>query len=189
MTHHWLGAVAVLAAMVGGTGSSSGRADDAPAAPTKCRVTGLFSPDRVADLKKVMGDLLDIVLLDVDYKTSEATFRFDAAKAFPGARPEQIIERLDERLRNVSRSTFGARPLSTAPREKLKLVEIGVVGLDCKGCALAAYETVYKLEGVEQATASFKEGLITAWIDPEKTTAAVLSDALKKRGVELKPQP
>ena len=50
---------------------------------------------------------------------------------------------------------------------------------------LAAYEAVYKLDGVERATASFREGRVTALIDPSKTDRKALEDALKKRGVSL----
>jgi len=107
----------------------------------------------------------------------------------PGARPEQIIERFDNKLREVSRSTFGIKPICATPRDKLQFIEIPVLGLDCKACCLAAYEAVYKLEGVEQATASFKDGLVTAWIDPQQTNREKLEAALKQRNVTLKPPP
>lgn len=42
-----------------------------------------------------------------------------------------------------------------------------------------------RLEGVEQATASFKNGLVTAWIDASKTDRAKLEMELKQRGVEV----
>jgi hypothetical protein len=66
------------------------------------------------------------------------------------------------------------------------LVEIPVVGLDCKACCLAAYEAIYRLDGVEQATASFQVGLVTAWIDPAQTNQALLEEALRKKEVALK---
>lgn len=75
------------------------------------------------------------------------------------------------------------------PREKLQFVEIRVVGLDCLACGLGAYEAVQNVEGVETATASFKTGLVTAWIDPEKTDRSKLEEALKQRGVEIAPVP
>jgi copper chaperone CopZ len=162
-------------------------AEDKPAepAPVKYRVTGLFSTDRQADLREVMQELPEVALVSIDFKTSEASFRFEAAKAFPGAKPEQIVERFDNRLRTVSRSTFGIQALCTIPRDKLKFIEIPVIGLDCKGCCLGAYEAINKLDGVEQATASFKDGLVTAWIDPKRTDQPALEDALKKRNVQL----
>jgi len=58
-------------------------------------------------------------------------------------------------------------------------------GLDCKGCCLAAYEAGAGIDGVMQATASFKEGLVTALIDPTKTNRAKLEDALRAKGVQL----
>ena len=164
-------------------------AEDKPAErpPVKHRVTGLFSPDREADLKKVFAEKLpDVKLVSVDFKNSEATFVYDADVLFNKPKPEQVIERFDNLLRTHTQGTFGIRAVCPTPKDKLVLVEIGVVGLDCKACCLALYESIAKLDGVEQATASFKDELVTAWIDPKKTDRAALEDALKKRGVTLK---
>ena len=77
------------------------------------------------------------------------------------------------------------KPLRTIERDKLKRIEIPIVGLDCKACSLAVYEMVYKLQGVELATASFKEGKLTALIDPEQIDQAEIEKVLKQRGVQL----
>jgi hypothetical protein len=154
-------------------------------APVKHRITGLFSPDRQQDLREVVATLPQLKLVSIDFERAEATFAYDPKQAFPGAKPEQIVERLDNLLRTHSFSTFGAAPLSTTPLEKLTRIEVPVAGLDCKGCCLAAYEAVYKLEGVVQATASFKEGRVIARVEGAKTDRAALEAALKKKGVEL----
>lgn len=155
--------------------------------PIKHRVTGLFSPDREADLKKVFAEKIpEVKLISVDFKNSEATFEYDADKLFNKPKPEQVIERFDNLLRGQTLGTFGIRAVCTIPKDKLTFVEIPIVGLDCKGCGLAVYETIYRLPGVEIATASFKEGRATAWIDPEKIDRVELEMALKKRGVQLK---
>lgn len=162
-------------------------ADDAakPAEPVKHQITGMFSADRVQDLKEVFAKLPNIKLVKVDFENAEATVEYDPAKAFPGAKPEQIVEQFDNQLRGVSSSTFGVKPLRSIEKEKLKLIEIPVVGLDCKACCLAAYESVYKLKGVERATASFKEGRVTALVNPELIDRVELEMALKQRGVQL----
>ena len=161
-------------------------ADEKPAHPQefKHRVTGLFQPDRVDDLRKVVAPLSDVTLVSVDFKSAEAVFNYAAAKLGEG-KPEKALEHLDNLVRNASRSTFGIKPLSATLREKLTPVEIGVFGLDCKACALVAYEAVAKLDGVEQATASFKEGRVTALIDGTKTRRESLVEALKKAHVEI----
>lgn len=156
------------------------------AEPIKHQVTGLFSPDREADLRETVKQLPDIKLVGIDFTNAEASFEYDAAKVFPNAKPEQIVERFDNLLRQASRHTFGIKPLRTLPKDKLTLIEIPIVGLDCKGCSLGAYEAVYKLPGVEMATASFKEGRVTALINPEKIDRIELEAALKQRGVQLK---
>jgi copper chaperone CopZ len=156
--------------------------------PTTYRVTGLFSPVRVEDFRKICENLSGIKLVSVDYDAAEATFVFEWNKDFPRGKPEQVLARLDNAVRTASRSTFGIKPRCTLPKDKLTKVEIGVVGLDCKACELAAYEIVAKLDGVEQATASFRDGLIVAWLDPAKIARPALEEALKKRNVKLKGQ-
>lgn len=153
---------------------------------TTVRLFGVFSPDREKDLRKITDEWTDIKLESIDFKNAEGVFVFNADKLFPKAKPEQIITNLDDKLRAASNSTFGIKPLSTVAKEKLVRIEIGVVGLDCKACSFAAYNIVAGIDGVEQATSSFKDGLITALIDPNKTQKAVLEDTLKKRNVTLK---
>lgn len=167
-------------------------AADAPQSerpPIKHQITGLFQPDREQDLKDLFEKRADkfpgIKLVSIDFANAEATFDYDPAKVFPGAKPEQIVERFDNLLRDATRHTFGVKPLCPVERDKLKRIEIPVVGLDCKACSLAAYEMVYKLKGVEMATASFKTGKVTAWIDPEKIDQAEIEMVLKQRGVQL----
>ena len=155
----------------------------------KHQITGLFAPDREKDLRDVFEQKLpQFKLVSIDFKNAEASFDYDPTKIFPGAKPEQIIERFDNKLRNATRHTFGAKPLRTIEKDKLKLVEIPIVGLDCKACSFAVYEMVYRLKGVEQATASFKEGKLTALIDPEKIDRTEIEMTLKQRGVQIKPQ-
>jgi copper chaperone CopZ len=164
-------------------------ADDKPedAKLVKHQITGLFCPEREPDFKTLCAEkLARFKLVSVDFSSAEATFDYDPAKEFPGANPAQVIERFDNELKNASRHTFGAKALRTTPNDKLKLVEIPILGLDCKACSLAVYEIIYRLKGVEQATASFKTGKATALIDPEQTDRAAIEAALKERGVTLK---
>ncbi len=163
-------------------------ADEKPAAPTTVvhRVTGLFDSKREAELRMTLANSLpDVELVSIDYEHAEGTFRYDPTKAFPGAKPQDIVKRFDEKLRAASVGTFGIQPLFTTPHEKLQRIEIPIVGLDCRACGLAAYEAVAKLEGVEQATASFHDGRVTALIDPEKTDRTKLEEALKAKRVQL----
>ncbi len=149
------------------------------------RITGLFSTDRENDLRTAVKKLPGITLLSIDFARGEATFAYDRAKVFGNGKPEQIIERFDNLLRSASSNTFGVKPLCATPKEKLTLVEIAVAGLDCKACALGAYEVISGIDGVAHATVSFKEGRLTALIDPDKTNRAALEDALKKHEVDV----
>ena len=153
----------------------------------KHRVTGLFSRDREADLREAVKKMTDVSIVAIDFDVAEVSFSYDPEKLFQkGTKEKDRLERFDGLLRQASSHTFGAKPLCATPKEKLTRIEIGVTGPDCKGCCLAAYEYVAKIDGVEQATASFKDGIVTALIDPDRTNRAALEDALKKRQVQLK---
>ena len=168
--------------------SASFAADELANQTIKHRLTGLCCLEREEDLRQVVATMPGVELKSIDFPNAEATFAYDAPKLFPQHKPEKFNEQFENLLRNASQGTFGIRPPATIPRDKLTLIEIKVVGLDCKACSFAAYEAIYKLPGVEQATASFKAGLVTAWIDPTQTNRAALEEALKKKGVELVPQ-
>lgn len=143
------------------------------------RVLGLFQADREDDLGQVINQVPGVKLVHVEYKTGEAVLRYDA---------ENLAQILDQIVRRESRSTFEILPPSNVDRSKLRKVEIEVIGLDCKGCSYAAYLAVYKIEGVENATASFKEGKVVAWIDDERVNRAMLIEALKKKRVKINEQ-
>jgi len=150
---------------------------------TNVRIAGLFSPDREKDLRELFEQWPEVKLVRIVFARSEAELSFDSEKIFPKAKPADVIARLNDRVRSLSSSTFGVKPLCEVPWDKLTLVEIPIAGLDCKACCLAAYEIVAKIDGVEAATASFREGRLTATIDPTKTTKAKLEAVLKERGV------
>ena len=149
------------------------------------RVFGLFAPDREKDLRKAFEELPDLTLVAINFDDAEITVEFDPAKVFPGTKPAEVVDRFNDKLRSVTRYTFGTKPRRTIARDKLEQVVIPVAGLDCKACSLAAYEIVAPIEGVWQATASFKDGRVTALIDPAKTNRAALEDTLRKRGVDV----
>lgn len=164
-------------------------ADESPPAAKqaviKHQVTGLFSKDRESDLREVFETLPQFKLVSIDFEAAEIGLEYDPTKVFPNAKPEQVIERFDSLLRNASHHTFGIKPLRTVEKEKLKRIEVRVAGLDCKACGLGAYEAVYRLKGVESATASFKEGLVAAWVHPEQIDQVEIETALKQRGVQI----
>ena len=150
------------------------------------RLIGLFSPDREKDLRKGFEELADYKLIAVDFAEAELTVEFAPAKLCPGQKPERVTELVNDAIRAATGHTFGVKPRRTVARDKLVSVEIPVAGCHCKACDLAAYEAVAGIDGVEQATASFKDGKVAALIDPAKTDKAKLEDALRKRQVDVR---
>src|SRR5690242_542664 len=97
-------------------------ADDKPP-EIKHQITGLFCPEREQDFIDLCAERLSrFKLVSVDYANAEASFAYDPAKEFPGANPAQVIERVDNEIRNASRHTFGVKPLRTVPKDQLQLV-------------------------------------------------------------------
>ncbi len=171
----WSWAACLVATLVAGTPVTM-----------KVSVTGLFSPDRETDLREVFAGWPEVKLVGVDFDRAEAELAFDADKLLGKAKPADMIARINERVGQLSRNAFGVRAASATPRDKLTRVEIPVAGLDCKACSLGVYEVIAKVEGVEQATVSFKDGRVTALIDPTKTDRAKLAALLKQRGVDVR---
>jgi copper chaperone CopZ len=159
----------------------------ATAAPQafKHQITGLCCKEREADLRETFERMDGVKLVAIDFENAEVALEYDAALLFARMKPEQMLQALDNLVKKASNHTFGIKPLRTTPREKLQRIEIPVAGLDCKACSLAAYEAIYKLDGVEMATASFREGRVTALVDPIRIDRAKLETALKKKNVDL----
>ena len=85
----------------------------------KHRITGLFNREREADLRELVKKLEDVSVVAVDFDSAEVTFSYDPAKLFPRIKEKDWQERFDQLLRQNSRHTFGAKPLSTVPKDKL----------------------------------------------------------------------
>jgi hypothetical protein len=149
------------------------------------RVIGLFSPDREKDLRAGFEELTDFKLIAVNYDDAEITVEFSPLQLWPNQKPERVTELVNDTIRAATNHTFGVKPRRAVPRDKLQQVVIPAAGCNCKACNLAAYEAVAELDGVYQATASFKDGRVTALIDPARTTRAKLEEALRKKGVDL----
>lgn len=141
------------------------------------RVTGLCFPERVDELKAALKDHEHVKLLNVNYERAEIEVSYNP-KRFSR---EQIGH-------SIGGKGFGVKA-SLVPWEKLRKVDIEVIGLDCKGCCLGTYNVLNRVEGVEQATVDLKNGRIQAMIDPEKTNQKALEQALKKGNVKLKNPP
>ena len=148
------------------------------------RITGLFAPDREADLRQILADVPGVELVSLDFEHAEGQFRYDPAITFKDVKPENIVQSLGNRIANASNHTFGIQPLFPTPHDQLTKVEIPIVLLDCRACCLGAYEILYRLDGVAQVTATPHE--ITALIDPAKTNKDALVEMLKKRQVKVK---
>jgi copper chaperone CopZ len=165
---------------------------DAPAKPQAAseqtvvhRVMGLFDADREKDLRAAVEKVPGIRVVSVDVEYGEATFAYDPAVAFKGTKPDKIVERFNEWLRNASGHMLGIKARTGTPREKLSRVEVMVAPLDCRACALAVHEIVTKVDGVEQALVDMKAGRISVVVDPGKVDAEKIRAELKRREVTL----
>ncbi|MGZ0163683.1 MAG: DUF1592 domain-containing protein [Planctomycetales bacterium] len=152
----------------------------------KLRVIGLFMPERVDAFRKVMTEVPETFLESVDYKSAEAVLRYAPdCDLFRNAKPDQIIERLNNRVRQLSTGLFSVKILGAVSNDKLSRVEIAIKGLDCKACSLAVHDILVRVEGVEHATASFRDGMAVVWFDPARTNVDGLKKALTDRRVTL----
>jgi copper chaperone CopZ len=149
-------------------------------------VRGLFQPDRKVVLLNAAKALENCRLVGVDYDTARATFTYDdEAQGFRKAKPEQVLQQIDNQLRKLSNHTFTLLQPGTLPEAGLQRIDFTIEGLDCLGCSYGAYSAVAALEGVDRATASFHDGKLTAFIDPAKTSREALAEVLKKKEIKV----
>jgi copper chaperone CopZ len=170
----WTRTICILLLLAAANGFSG---DDKVAQTITHRITGLCYPDREAELRAVLKDNPKVKIESIDYARAEATFTYI---------PKEIP--IGSLKHTLGTKGFGIKEPLTTAADKLTKIEIAVVGLDCKGCCLATYYAIYKIDGVEQATVNLKEGRIIALIDPAKTKREDLEAALKKANVQLKTQ-
>ncbi|MFZ4801923.1 MAG: heavy-metal-associated domain-containing protein [Chlorobium sp.] len=62
---------------------------------------------------------------------------------------------------------------------------IKVSGMSCGGCQLLVKEALEELNGVTEADASFRDGLVTVDYDPEAITMAALRAVIEKQGFKV----
>src|SRR5947209_4259401 len=107
-----LGLVSTSALAAAGDASAPGRYTH--------QVTGLFAPHREAALREAFARIPGITLVRVDFEDAEVTLEYVPGTLFPGAKPEQSAERLDNLLRTASGHTFGVKPRRTRPPAELE---------------------------------------------------------------------
>jgi copper chaperone CopZ len=149
-------------------------------------LTGIFDSECEINLRTALAEIPGVALAKLDMATGEALFTYDPAAAFPATKPDKVVERFDQLLRQASGHLISARPASTTPKEKLKQIELPVVFLHCRACGLALHEMLMKQDGVEQVQIDLKKRTVQATIDPEKATSQQLAAFLKKREVTIK---
>lgn len=156
----------------------------------RMRVIGLFMEERQEAFRELMQEIPEAELLSVEFETAEAVVRFAAdSDLFRKATREQVQERLENRVRQASRGLFQLRAIGELRHDELERLEFTIVGLDCKACSLAVHDILIRIDGVEHATASFRDRRAIAWIDPGRTDRATIEAALKQRQVTLSPEP
>jgi hypothetical protein len=153
----------------------------------RLRLPGLFIPEQAESFRRQLEQFSEVRVEAVDYEAAEVTLRYAAASdMFRNATPFQVVERLNGRIRQLSRGIFSVKPLGEVPHAGLERIEIPIVGLDCHACSLAVHDILTQVEGVEHATASFHDCCGVAWVNPAMVSRESLVRALRQRGVTIK---
>jgi hypothetical protein len=85
----------------------------------------------------------------VDYDTARVTFTYDdETQGFKKAKPEQVLQQIDNQLRKLTNHTFTLLQPGALPEAGLQRIDFTIEGLDCLGCSYGAYSAVAALEGV-----------------------------------------
>ncbi len=129
--------MAAFAALIAAVGVLPAEEPNERIENVRCRVTGLFQPDRVDDFRAVLADKMpELMLVSIDYVSTAAEFRFNAAKVFPNVKDSAEFPKvLNNLVRGKTEAIFGVRPLLETPRDKLTRIEIRSSGSTAKHAA------------------------------------------------------
>jgi len=151
------------------------------------RITSFFIPERADAIRKAFESAHEgLKVVKLDFNNATATLRFDPEVVVPraGKNPKTQDAVMNHLIRGATQGLIVlSEPLSA--NQKLAEVTIPVAGLDCIGCSYAAYEAVRRIDGVEYAIASFKNGRVYCRYDGDKTNPKQLQEALLKKRIPL----
>lgn len=71
------------------------------------------------------------------------------------------------------------------PEENLKLVRLDISGMSCEGCEKAIVGSINKLEGIQEASASYTAGEAVVKYDSTKTSLEDISQAVADAGYSV----
>lgn len=140
------------------------------------RILGLCTPEREKDLREVVETQPKVKLESINYARAEATFSYNTKEFGHDSLPHLIGAR-----------GFWVKETPRPPDDKLVTLEIPIQILDCAACCLGTYNSISKIDGLEQATVD-RKGKVVAVIDPTKTNREALEKAMKNAGVGI-PEP
>lgn len=141
------------------------------------RILGLCTPEREKDLRESVEKHPNVKLDSINFAKSEATFSYDT-KVFGHDSLQHVI----------GSKGFGVKTTPRPPDDKLVTLEIPIQILDCAACCLGTYNSISKIDGLEQATVD-RKGKVVAIIDPSKTNREALVKAMRNAGAEVAKSP
>lgn len=141
------------------------------------RIIGLCMPEREEDLRESVAKHPSVKLDAINYARAEATFSYDT-KVFGHDSLQHVI----------GSKGFRVNPNPRPADDKLVTLEIPIQILDCPTCCVGAYNSISRIDGLEQATVD-RNGKVVAVIDPTKTNRDALVKALRNAGAEVAKSP
>lgn len=63
--------------------------------------------------------------------------------------------------------------------------ELRVTGMSCGGCQLLVKEALEELQGVVEAEASFRDGIVAVDFDPEAVSMATIKTVIEEQGFKV----
>lgn len=141
------------------------------------RIVGLCYPDREKDLRDAVSKQPALTLDSVNYARAEATFSYNT-KTFGH----------DSVRHTIGARGFQVKDTPRLPDDKLQTLEIPIQILDCLTCCVGTYNSISRIDGVEQANVE-RNGKVVAVIDPSKTNRDALVKALRNAGVGVPKSP
>ncbi len=149
-------------------------------------VNGLFIAEQTDRLRTMVQEIEDLRILNLDPTTAQVTFQYSIDKnRFRSDSPQQVIDQLNQILRQQSSGIFSAKAMVPEPATKIQQATFPILGLDCKACSLAVHDILISIDGVIHAKADFQRETATAWYDSDQCSDTAIAEKLQQQGVTL----
>lgn len=140
-------------------------------------------------VKHAVNEVEGVLESSADYEEGTAMVKFDAAKVSVGKIVDAVnstgysIEKFD--LQSLAQSKKTVQDVSSFKPAAVNIMEIKVAGMTCGACEEQLKHAVNDMDGIIDASASYKEGIAIIRYDGSRISSEKIRAAIRREGYKV----